>query len=102
MSDRSGAEGESSTAKSLTLRKTLSKFSNMGHGPRYNVVQNQKNLVNVIENINDTFGIKGKVKLEGFDTDSQDNMAQKDSLDTGGKDGDFLFNKDLFKCVRRQ
>ena len=58
----------------------------------------------MIENINDTFGIKGKVKLDGFDTESKENMGQtKDELDTGGKEGgDFLFNKDLAKCDRRQ
>ena len=94
-------DGESSAAKSLNLKRQVSKYSNMAHGPRAQVVKNQKNLVNVIENINGAFGIKGKVKVEGFDTESKEVMGEKSSLDTGAKDGDFLFNKDLAKCDRR-
>lgn len=55
----------------------------------------------MIENINEAFGIKGKVRVEGFDTDSNAQIG-KDGLDQGGKDGNLLFNQDISKCQRRQ
>lgn len=96
-------DGKSSDAQTSINKLSISKFSaHAAHGPRAQVVANQKNLVSVIENINDTFGIKGKVRVEGFDTDSNAQMGGKDQLDQGGKEGNILYNEDISKCERRQ
>ena len=55
----------------------------------------------MIENINETFGIKGKVRLDGFDEDSNAANDGKDALDQGGG-GNMLDNKDIAKCIKRQ
>lgn len=56
--------------------------------------------MNVIENINETFGIKGKVRLDGFEVDSNAADNAKDSLDQGDGE-DILFNKSIAKCSNR-
>ena len=77
------------------------KMTQLSHvGPRAQVHQNQKNLVSVIENINEVFGIKGKVRLDGFDVDSEAANDGKDALDQGGGGG-MLDNEDINKCSRR-